>query len=77
LKAKPIKTRQPNSRVSTHRIGDWTIRESLVPFPQKENKSSSIKQEQQAVSNKSNVLQWNVSHIEKLISAKVFLYSDR
>ncbi len=52
-----------NSTVTTHRIGDWTIRESLRPFPHKQDKPSSIKHEQQVPSNKSNVLQWNVSHL--------------
>jgi len=66
---KTIKKHQSNSTVATHRIGDWIIRESLQPFQQKENKSSTIKQEQQDFSNKSNVHQWNVSHTGEKIPA--------
>jgi hypothetical protein len=55
------------SSVTTHLIGDWIIRESLEPFQRKENNSSlSIKQKQQVCLDKSNIRQWNVSHLVQL-----------
>lgn len=55
------KTHRSKSLVTPHRIDGWVIQESLEPFPEKENKLVSIKQEQQVVSNESKVQQWNVS----------------
>ena len=55
--------RKSNTRIVTHVIGSWVIRESLEPFQQQENSLlTSRKQEQHILSDNTNVHQWSVSN---------------
>ncbi|CAF2520244.1 unnamed protein product [Rotaria sp. Silwood2] len=56
--------RKSKSTVTTHVIDGWIIQESLKPFQQQENKSSSTKkQEQQIFAENSNVHQWSIDEV--------------
>ncbi|CAF5111502.1 unnamed protein product, partial [Rotaria magnacalcarata] len=55
-----LSRRKPNANVTTHIIAGWKIQESLEPFQQQENKSSSSKtQEWNITSGNLNVQQWS------------------
>lgn len=60
--------RKANTTVATHVIDGWTIRESLEPFEQHEYKTLlPIIEDTQVSPGVSNVSQWSVSHLVKLI----------
>ncbi|CAF1671101.1 unnamed protein product [Rotaria magnacalcarata] len=59
-----LSRRKPNANVTTHIIAGWKIQESLEPFQQQENKSSSSKtQEWNITSGNLNVQQWSIDQV--------------